>query len=81
MPKWARALTAVRITRRERDTVYLESEGTLSEMVGHRPEMAFRHERRPKGSLFFAEVAEAVLQVARIKPEIEGTGDAAIMQF
>jgi uncharacterized protein YndB with AHSA1/START domain len=30
MPKWSKRLTAVRVTRREGDTVYLESEGVSS---------------------------------------------------
>lgn len=31
MPKWSKRLTSVRVTRREGDTVYIESEGVSSE--------------------------------------------------
>ncbi|MGA2199072.1 MAG: SRPBCC family protein [Nitrososphaerales archaeon] len=34
MPKWAKELTAVRITKREGDTVFLESEGVLGARQG-----------------------------------------------
>lgn len=67
------------------DTLRITAErgglGTFSEKLDDREIVTFRHELGYKGSLFFAVQIEALSQIAGIKPKIEKTEEAVVVQF
>ena len=67
------------------DTLRITAErgglGTFSEKLDDREIVTLRHELGYKGSLFFAVQIEILSQMAGIKPEIEKTEEAVVVQF
>jgi hypothetical protein len=67
------------------DTLRITAErgglGTFSEKLDDGEIVTFRHELGYKGSLFLAVQIEILSQMAGIKPEIEKTEEAVIVQF
>lgn len=67
------------------DTLRITAErgglGTFSEKLDDREIVTFRHELGFKGSLFFAVQIETLSQIAGIKPRIEKTEEAVVVQF
>jgi hypothetical protein len=55
--------------------------GVFSEILDEKETITFRHELGPKGSLFFAIVADATFRMAGIRPTIAKTDEAVIIQF
>ena len=67
------------------DTLRITAErgglGTFNEKLDDREIVTFRHELGYKGSLFFSVQIETLSQMAGIKPRIEKTEEAVIVQF
>lgn len=67
------------------DTLRITAErggyGTLSDVTEERRTITIRHELGYNGSLFFAVVAEDIFRMAGMKPEIEKTEEAVVIQL
>jgi hypothetical protein len=55
--------------------------GTFHEMLDDKETITFRHELGHKGSIYLAATIERLFQMAGIRPQIEKTEEAVVVQF